>query len=120
MRGIAGGAGHHLVERHAKVHELGHDGREVHELRDAAAKPRLTLPATDATGRATIEGEAQAFTAWVLPKRLQESKAQREFVLARAGQSDPFAEVRLPLGRVAVRVGETTRVELKLPPAWDR
>lgn len=92
----------------------------VIELRDAAAKPRLTLPATDATGRATIEGEAQAFTAWVLPKRLQESKAQREFVLARAGQSDPFAEVRLPLGRVAVRVGETTRVELKLPPAWDR
>lgn len=90
------------------------------EMRDAAGAARFSLLPSDASGRASVVCADGPFTAWVLPKRLQTQKAQNEFIGARPGQPDPFVEVRLPLGPVVVRVGETTKVELKLPPAWDR
>jgi len=90
------------------------------EMRDAAGAQRFSLSPTDAAGRASVVCAAGPLTAWVLPKRLQSQQAQNEFLRARPGQRDPFVDVRLPLGAVEVRLGATTKVELKLPPAWGR
>jgi hypothetical protein len=75
---------------------------------------------TDEAGRAEGECEVARFTAWVLPKRLQEQKALMEFYQANRGQSDPTASVRMNLGTVTPRLGEVVELELRLPPGWDQ
>ena len=90
------------------------------ELRDAADKPRTWLAATGADGWTTGELEAGVFSACVLPRRLQDQKAQQEVWRANVGNPDPFAAMRLRLGTVTARVGETMTIELRLPPEFEK
>ena len=87
-------------------------------LRGAAKNAMLALPPTDADGRSTTDGEVGTYDARVLPKSLQEQKALMAFYQAHAGEADPTAAVLIPLGVVAMRSGETTEIELRLPANW--
>jgi len=95
-------------------------GKVEIELRDAGGLHRQTLGPTDDAGCVATECEVATFTAWVLPKRLQEQKARNEFYQAHAGEPDPTATVRLQLGTVTTRMGETVELELRLPAGWER
>ena len=90
------------------------------ELRDVADKPRTWLPVTGDEGWTTGELEAGVFSACVLPRRLQDQKAQQEVWRANVGNPDPFAAMRLRLGMVTTAAGETTSVELRLPPEFEK
>ncbi len=95
-------------------------GKVAIELRDAAGMPRLTLPRTDDAGLVECECEVASFIAWVLPKRLQDQKALSDFFQAHPGTSDPTATVRMNLGTVTTRLGETVELELRLPAGWEK
>jgi hypothetical protein len=88
------------------------------ELR--AADRTHYLPNTDAAGRLDGVCEAASWTAWVLPKSLQDANARAEWRSQHQGEADPFASARLRLGDVTVRAGGETEVELRLPPEWER
>jgi len=90
------------------------------ELRDAADKSRQWLPPTGDDGWTTGEFEIGVFTACALPRRLLDNKAQEEIWRASPDNPDPFASLRLRLGTVTARVGETTSVELRLPPEFEK
>lgn len=82
--------------------------------------PTVCLPPTDDAGRSESEGEVGTYTAWVLPKALQDPKALQEFYQSRAGQPDPTASVRQQVGTFTTRRGETVEVDLRLPPGWGQ
>lgn len=90
------------------------------ELRDAAGVPRQVLAPTEADGWTSGDVEAEAFTVHVLPRRLQDLRARQEVWRAEPNNRDPFVTVRLRLGSVTARVGETTTIELRLPPEFER
>lgn len=77
------------------------------------------LPRTDADGVTSVEADILPFELAVLPRRMQEPKAQQE-LLQQSGNLDPFADLRLELRRVTPKAGETTGIELRLPADWDR
>ena len=65
---------------------------------------------------------AQNITLRVLPKRLQSQEAQNKaWNEARAtGDADPFASCWIPLGTTTIAAGQTTTLELRLPPEWEK
>jgi hypothetical protein len=95
-------------------------GNVAIELRDAGGAHRQSLPPTDATGLVQGECEVAPFTAWVLPRRLQDQQALIDFHKAHAGEDDPLTAVRMRLGDVSPRLGETVEADLRLPSGWDQ
>lgn len=89
------------------------------ELHDAVGSQQW-MPPTEADGWTSSEVEAGAFTVHVLPRRLQDLRARQEVWRAEPNNRDPFATVRLRLGSVTARVGETTNVELRLPSEFEK
>lgn len=86
-------------------------------LLDAAGNETEGLGVTGADGRIEKKHSPGTFTASVMPKRLQDQKALMEFYRT---ATDPGAlqRVRVTLGSITVRNGETSEVELKLPVDW--
>lgn len=86
-------------------------------LADASGTETHGLGKTNADGRAEKKYSPGTFTVSVMPKRLQDQKALMEFY--RSGP-DPAAmqRMRVPLGTITVRAGETQELELKLPADW--
>lgn len=80
------------------------------------------LPPTGADGTTTAELTARATTVRVLPKRLQTPEAQAKVWREgeAAGQSDPLAPFWITLGEATVVAGQTTTLELRLPPEWEK
>ena len=87
------------------------------ELEDAADKPTDTLTPTGRDGRVEQRYAPGTFTAWVMPKRLQDQKALMEFYRTVADTA-AIRRVRVPIGAVTVSAGETNEIELKLPADW--
>src|SRR5262245_55863523 len=90
------------------------------ECRDAGGVARFSFAPTDAEGRTTTECDVAPFTLCVLPKSLQDPAAAQAHAQARLGQSDPFTDVRMVVGRFAPRAGEKVALEVRLPPEWER
>jgi hypothetical protein len=86
-------------------------------LQVASHEP-LNVPPTDAAGQIRFECDAGTYAASVLPRRLQDREARAAFYREHAGEADPTARVRVPLGTVTVGMGETTEVTLNLPADW--
>jgi hypothetical protein len=86
-------------------------------LTDIAGTGPSALGTTRADGRVERLLPAGTFHAFVLPKRLQDEQASREF---HRSVTDPAqrAAVRVPIGAFTVRSGQTTEVELRLPEDW--
>lgn len=82
------------------------------------ARERLNLPRTDADGVIRFECDVGTYTVAVLPRRLQDDAQRVSFVREHAGDADPTARVRVPLGTLTVLMGETTDVAVKLPADW--
>ncbi|HLQ38136.1 MAG TPA: sigma-70 family RNA polymerase sigma factor [Planctomycetota bacterium] len=100
---------------------------------DAAGKPaanvevvgqpeNVRLSRTGADGTTTAELAAQTITLRVLPKRLQSPEAQMKLrnEAHAAGQTDPLAPYWLTLGTATIDTGQTTTLELRLPPEWEQ
>jgi len=99
---------------------------------DAAGKPvpfveilapdDQRLPRTGPDGATTAELTAQNITLRVLPKRLQSAEAQQKLWAERAGagQTDPLAPHWLTIGTATIAAGQTTTLELRLPPEWEK
>jgi RNA polymerase sigma factor (sigma-70 family) len=81
-----------------------------------------TLPLTVEDGSTSAEVAAGTFTLRILPKGLQSEAAQAKVVMeARAaGRSDPFAELWMAVCTATITAGETTSLELRLPPEWEK
>jgi RNA polymerase sigma factor (sigma-70 family) len=75
---------------------------------------------TGTNGTSKCRLEPANYTAYVLPKQLQDGAAIMAFLNAHRGEGDALAAVRMHLGEVTVKQGATTEVEFRLPPDWDR
>lgn len=142
FRSAAGADGWYLVSANAADVFVGQTTHQTFEL--ASGRVRFTLldpdgaPAagielsvdegvqtprylaeTDVTGVVEAEFAAGNATVQVLPQRLLAEAAQDEVSKqAGPGAEDPLGPYRITLGTVTVRVGGTTAIELRLPPAW--
>ncbi len=77
------------------------------------------MPATDAKGATSVEVGVGTVTVFVLSKAMQSAEAQQRLIRsATAGSGDPFAAHRVQLGTATVVAGQTTTLELRLPPNW--
>jgi hypothetical protein len=89
-------------------------------LRSATDEVRGPLPPTDADGIVQREVETETLTAYVMPKRLQSPEAQSEVYRNNPGDPDPLVGLRIRLGTVRAKAGDTGAIELRLPPEWAR
>jgi hypothetical protein len=100
-------------------------GVAVQLVGDDPERPSWLRP-TDGSGTARSPATAGTLTLRVLPKRLQSNEAQqqlyRDAALAAGGApaGDPLAAHLLTIGSATVTAGQTTAVELKLPPEWEK
>jgi hypothetical protein len=83
-----------------------------------AGQQRIFVPATDAAGALQAECDAGTYTVTVLPQWLQDAARRSAFLRDHAGEADPTASVRIPLGTFDLRMGETIEFELRLPTDW--
>jgi 5-hydroxyisourate hydrolase-like protein (transthyretin family) len=104
-----------------KVHLVDSTGAPVAnvriELEDAAGAPSDTLTPTSKEGRVEQRYSPGTFTAYVMPKRLQDQKALMEFYRT-VNDAAAIRRVRVQVGTVNVLAGQTNEVELKLPADW--
>jgi hypothetical protein len=98
---------------------------------DAAGQPAASLTVdthpgqgfgnTDTDGRVAILRSPGECTLRVLPKRLQSPQANASLEAARVkGLSDPYEGVWVLLGTATVLAGQTTKLELRLPPEFEK
>ena len=88
------------------------------ELGDTGSDRWVTLPATDADGRMQSDLDTGNYTVRVLPKRLQDPKAQQELWQNRVGNSNPLDSLWLTIGTASVQTGPALELELRLPADW--
>jgi RNA polymerase sigma factor (sigma-70 family) len=80
------------------------------------------LPLTSGDGTASAKHAPGAVALRVLPKRLLD-RAQLQKVYAggiAAGEKDPLASLWIEVGTATITAGETTTLELRLPPEWEK
>jgi hypothetical protein len=95
-------------------------GLQLHaRAADGAVRP---LPVTDRDGRTEVQWDARTYAFEVLPRRLLDPAAQQELWRAATarGENDPITRHLLQVGSATVTAGQTTAIELKLPPEWEK
>ncbi len=105
-------------------HGAAAEGVSIQLLGDDRRQPAW-LCATNASGASASVVPARGLTLRVLPKRLQSQEAKQQVYrdAAAAGGTpgrDPLEPHFLTIGTVTVVAGETTKVELRLPPEWEK
>ena len=80
------------------------------------------MPATKGDGTTSSEHAPATLSLRVLPKRLLDrAQLDKVWVAAiAAGDRDPLAKFWLGIGNATITAAETTTLELRLPPEWEK
>ena len=84
---------------------------------------QVWLPVTEELGRIRLERPVETLQLRVLPRRLTTQAARQELAeqhRKNGGTGDPLEPLWIDLGPLGVVAGQTTEVELELPPSFDQ
>lgn len=109
-----------------KVTVLDADGKPVPGVQlvgRSSSGDQVWLPRTEDLGRTRLERPVETLQLRVLPRRLTTQAGREELAeqhRKNGGTGDPLEPLWIDLGTLGVVAGQTTEVELKLPPSFDQ